>query len=339
MKTAKRMALFLFFCFSACSLAGCSSGKQSGEALLVQPPADRLEIYTSTPQELYEPLVREFEERTGIWAEVVTGGSMQLLDTLAGSGTAQADVLFGGGADTLQDYSDLFAPLNLPSDGTGTQDSSLWANFSVSPFVLIYTPKLVTERDAPTGWQSLPDAKWKGRIALASPHVSGASFTELAAAEQLFGENYLTALLANLDGKYLTSSDDIISAVADGTFSVGAASESSVLRAIAGGADIHYLYPADGTCAVADTVAVLKNAPHFESAQRFVSFLMEQDTQAYLADKLYQRSARASIKAEDLPSLESIRAVVYDVKLAGWHRQGILALWDSSFPAGTESAP
>lgn len=35
-------------------------------------------VYTSHKEEVYWPIIKEFEERTGIWVEVVSGGTNEL---------------------------------------------------------------------------------------------------------------------------------------------------------------------------------------------------------------------------------------------------------------------
>ena len=39
-------------------------------------------VYTSHKEEVWQPIVREFESRTGIWVDVVVGGSSELLERL-----------------------------------------------------------------------------------------------------------------------------------------------------------------------------------------------------------------------------------------------------------------
>ena len=42
----------------------------------------KLIVYTSHKEEVYGPIIREFEERTGIWVEVRDGGSTELLEAI-----------------------------------------------------------------------------------------------------------------------------------------------------------------------------------------------------------------------------------------------------------------
>ena len=67
----------------------------------------RLLIYTSHKEELWKPIVKEFEERTGIWVEVVSGGTNLLLEDIAEKkGEVDADLFFGGGVESLDAFSD-----------------------------------------------------------------------------------------------------------------------------------------------------------------------------------------------------------------------------------------
>lgn len=51
---------------------------------------ERLVVYTSHKEEVYQPIVEEFERRTGVWVQVVSGGTTELLERIAaGSGNAR----------------------------------------------------------------------------------------------------------------------------------------------------------------------------------------------------------------------------------------------------------
>ena len=72
--------LLLLLCPLLLLLGGC--GRNTGPDLARFAPAeeDRLVLYTSHKEELYGPIIREFEARTGIWVQVETGGTSALLE-------------------------------------------------------------------------------------------------------------------------------------------------------------------------------------------------------------------------------------------------------------------
>ena len=59
-------------------LSGCAA-TGSDVSDFAPDESERLVIYTSHKEEVYGPIVKEFQQRTGIWVEVLTGGSNELL--------------------------------------------------------------------------------------------------------------------------------------------------------------------------------------------------------------------------------------------------------------------
>ena len=59
---------------------------------------ERLVVYTSHKEEVYQPIVEEFERRTGVWVQVVSGGTTELLLVTLDGKTVRAEKL-GGTSD------------------------------------------------------------------------------------------------------------------------------------------------------------------------------------------------------------------------------------------------
>ena len=180
LKAVKMLSLVLAVIITA----GCGTGTAEQAALQYAPPEeDRLVVYTAHKEEVYWPIIKEFEERTGIWVEIVPGGTNELLTRLAQEKDApQADVMFGGGVDSLEAYADCFPPYFCRDwvllDYTMRSIDGLWTPFSALPVVLIYNTKLVSPGRL-TCWKDLFSPAWQGRIAFCDPSVSGSSFTGL----------------------------------------------------------------------------------------------------------------------------------------------------------------
>ena len=204
-----------------CLLTGCAGSQAPADASYMLPQEERLVIYTSHKEEVWWPIVKEFEERTGIWVDVVTGGSSQLLDQIRQEREApRADVMFGGGVESLESYSDCLEPYacsekaQIPERYRSEKD--LWTPFSSLPVVLIYNTKLVDPAWL-TSWSDLLSDRFQGKIAFADPSVSGSSFTSLVTFLDAMGqspEECLPQLAASLEDRQLDSSGDVLSAVA-----------------------------------------------------------------------------------------------------------------------------
>ena len=331
------VALLLFL------LAGCSG--KAEELDYAPEDGERLVLYTSHKKEVWWPIVKEFETRTGVWVEVVEGGTNELLERLDKEKDApQADVMFGGGVESLESYRDLFAPYTCAeADAILPQyraQDDIWTPFSSLPVVFVYNPKLVRAGEITT-WRDLLDPTWKGKIAFADPSVSGSSYTALVTmlcAVEGEADDILRAFAENLDGKQLESSGAVLSYVAGGQAVVGVTLEETASRHIAAGDELAMVYPADGTSCVPDGCAILNGAPHEENARVFVDFTVSRDVQQLIQEQFCRRSVRSDLEpAGELPSFGRIAQVDYDVSLASENRESVLMSW--AFYQETEETP
>lgn len=75
----------------------------------------RLVIYSSLPQVVSDLLVGEFEQRAGLWVQVETGETAELLDRLTEEGAdTPCDLFLGGGMEQVDARSELFAAYESP---------------------------------------------------------------------------------------------------------------------------------------------------------------------------------------------------------------------------------
>ena len=323
--------LFLSLLLSALVLAGCAA--PAGQSEYAPAEEERLLIYTSHKEEVYRPIIREFEERTGIWVEIVTGGTNELLDRIQQEKAApKADIMFGGGVETLSSHRELFQEARCPNcdavQEKFREPGAAWTPFSALPVVLIYNTKLVDPANL-TGWADLQRPEFAGKIAFADPSKSGSSFTALVTACYACGSEILETLPAQLEGRQLDSSGDVLSAVADGTYLVGITLEETAMQRIAAGDNLAIVYPKEGTSCVPDGTAVVLGAPHEENAVKFLDFTLSEAVQQLLGSRFYRRAVRAGVDApEALPPLEDIALVRYDAAWAAENRDDILARWN-----------
>lgn len=314
-------------------LSGCAQG--TDVSAFAPGEEERLVIYTSHKEEVYGPIIKEFQQRTGIWVEVVTGGSGELLERIAmeaEGGQPACDLMFGGGVESLAAYEDCFEPCTPEGvenlRGVGLSEEGLWTPFSSLPLLLIYNTRLVSEGEL-TGWADLLDPRWKGRIAFADPTVSGSSYT---AALTLFscieGDDWdiLAALVDNLDGGALPDSGDVVESVRSGSRYIGVTLEETALKQRS--PELGIVYPAEGTSAVPDGCALIKGAKHAENARAFLDFVLGRDVQELLVSDLHRRSVRTDVHApEDLPSEAELGIIDYDVHWAGALKEEFIRRW------------
>lgn len=325
-----RMGAMIPVFFLILSICGCKGQKAQEEYVLLED--QKLVIYTAHKKEIYEPIIKEFEERSGIWVQVVSGGTNQILDQIATeNGENSGDVMFGGGVDSLEAYSMYFQPYRCSRydelDHTYVSPNDSYTVFSKLPIVFIYNNKLVISAGTPRSWEELLNSRWQGKIAFADPAQSGSSYTELLTMTQILSKEFdedeiLQAFAKNLAGNISAGSATVVDEVIQGERLVGITYEEIALRRIAMGADIGMVYPAEGTSAVPDGCAIIKNAPHEANAELFLEFIVSEDVQHLLEDQLYRRSVR-----KDMGRRDEMLEIAYDLQYSGVHRDEILERW------------
>lgn len=344
MKRSICLALLAGAMAAGALLAGCAAPPEPA-APAAPAPEERLVLYTSHKEEVWWPIVKEFEERTGIWVDVVEGGTNELLERIRQeSGDPRADVMFGGGVESLEACRDCFEPYLC----AGAEElmpqyrcaDGLWTPFSSLPVVLIYNTKLVSDGRLDR-WSDLLDGEFRGRIAFADPEVSGSSFTGLVTLLYALGEPWeesLQRFAQELAGRQLEGSGEVLSRVAGGTDWVGVTLEETALKRMAAGDDVALVYPADGTSCVPDGSALVKGAPHGDNAREFLDFTVSQDVQRLLTEQFYRRPVLSGLSAPMRTDLEQVPMVDYDISWAREHREGILMSW-AFYLGGEEETP
>ena len=345
MKSAGMKGLLCLALAWSLTLTGCASDKNTHAVSDFAPPeSQRLVVYTSHKEEVYQPIIEEFEARTGIWVELVTGGTNELLEQLVEEKeNPAADVMFGGGVDSLEAYGDCFTPYFCQDwsqlEPSLRSDSGLWTPFSALPVVLIYNTKLVSQGRL-TSWRGLFSPAWQGRIAFCDPSISGSSFTGLVTLISAMGGNQDETLMefaVSLDGRQLGSSGEVLTSVASGTDLVGITLEETALKRVAAGEDIALVYPEDGTSCVPDGCAIVQNARHPENAQLFLDFIAGEDVQRRMETEFSRRPVRSLPQADTaLLPLSEIPLLEYDISWASEHHNGILMSWAFYFGGGEQ---
>lgn len=323
------------FCALLLLLSACSAQSDTQTGAFAPDEAHRLTVYTSHKEGVYGPIVKEFEERTGIWVQVVTGGTNELLERIAAEAeNPVCDVMFGGGVESLMSYAGCFEPYTCSTADflkPGLRpEGDLWTPFSSLPVVLIYNTKLVSPGEV-TGWADLLDPVWQGKIAFTDPTVSGSSYTAaITMLSALPGDNWELAarFAANLNGIVLQDSGDVVSVVSVGSRYIGVTLEETALKRQAQGANIAIVYPEEGTSNLPDGAALIAHAPHRENAQAFLEFTQSEDVQSLVVNDFARRSVRADVADRDtLPPESELRIIDYDVAWASEIKEEFLRRW------------
>ncbi|MDE7330648.1 MAG: ABC transporter substrate-binding protein [Lachnospiraceae bacterium] len=357
----KLLAMLLITGISAASLAGCGktgTSKDAGSDSQAQnetsveeqatasdnqedAPAgsDELVLYSPAPEGLLNMIIQEFQDETGIKVELVQAGSGELLTRIQSeSANPLADVMFGGGAESMEAYKEYLEAYESPEAANVNAEyrssENLWTGVFVSPTVIMYNKNLVPEEDVPAGWAAFADEKWKGKLAFADPTSSGSAYTTLSILLASMdngdgGWDYIRSYVNALDGNILSSSSAPHKGVSDGEYYMCITPEESVLQYIEAGAEnIGIVYPEEGTGAVPSAVGIVKNGPNTENAKLFVDFVLSREVQGKIPEYLY-RHVRSDIEASgDFKPLNDILMENYDFLAASENKETNIKQWN-----------
>ena len=312
---------------------GCG---QSEEAVYQIPEDKKLIVYTAHKEEVYAPIIKEFEERTGIFVELKAGDTIALFEELQEDPPGTFDVMFGGGIENFEECRDYLQPYQVEEaeqiEEDYRVDGDAYTPFSVLPIVFVYNSKLVYPVAAPRTWAELQTDRWKGKIAFADPNKSGSSFTALCTMLQVVDADEQT-ILSNfndaLNGNISSSSGAVLDEVNTGTRLVGITNEGMARQRILEGEDLVMIYPADGTSAIPDATAIIKGTRHLENAQLFLDFTVSRDAQRLVEESFLRRTVRNDMPEETTSQDNRLKAIDYEVSWAASEKEAILESWDT----------
>lgn len=310
-----------------------------------QAATNELVIYSPHPVEMTDYIVREFRQRTGIKVQVITGGTGALIAKLRDpTNNQKADLFWGGGIESLETVKDQFQKYTSSEDkaivGAYASSDRLWSPFSVLPVVIIYNTKLVSGNLVPTTWASLLDPYFRNHLIMADPSTSGSGFTILVTMLRTMAEPgtsdeegwpFVKRLITQLGSAGIVpGSTTVYNSVSEGEFFAGLTFENSALSLKKAGKDIDFRYPAEGTSAVPDGIALLRKAPHPNEAKRFIDFVLGRDVQSLLMTKWFRRSVRNDVPTYT-PSLAKLSVIDYPIADSAARRAQILSRWAQEY--------
>ena len=118
----------------------------------------------------------------------------------------------------------------------------------------------------------------------------------------------------------LNRSSLVFQGVGNGEYPLGISLEYAGPMWAAGGAPVKVIYPADGTVAAMEGVAIIKGGPNPAEAKAFVDFVNRKDVREMILKATYRRPTRTDLDLATLPGnmppLASLKMLNYDE--AGW---------------------
>lgn len=280
-----------------------------------QPGRPEVVLYCSVDQALAEPIVAEFEKQSGITVLArydteasKTVGLVQRIRAEAAAPTA--DVFWSNEIfHTIRLAREgLLAPYHSEAaDGwptTFADPNGYWYGFALRGRVIGYNTNRVSAEEAPKSLEDVLDAKWKGRLVMASP-AFGTTGGDVASWFAHYGPARAREILRQLkdnDVRIVSGNSTAVRMVATGqadlcftdTDDIHAGQRNDWPVAM------HFLDQGGvGVLAIPNTAARIKGSPHPEAADVLMRFLLGEELERRLVrSDSHNSPIRASIARE-----------------------------------------
>lgn len=314
------LVLLLVVAASACGRP--ESTGNSGERIVT--------IYVSTDRVFSEPVLREYERRSGVKVNAVydteetksTGLANRLI---AESARPQADVFWSNEpVRTLVLKSrGILAPYRSPGaegiPGALVDPGAYWTGFSARIRVIAYNTTLVKADEAPRSVFDLADPKWRGQVAIADPRFGSTSF-HVAALYAMAGDDKMDDFFRRLkaNGVRVVDGNSVVrDLVARGEVKVGLTDTDDVNVAIEDGQPIAMVLPdADGlgVPVMPNMVSFIANAPHPDEGRKLIDYLLSADVERQLAQsEAVQIPLHGGIQGpKNIPAIDTFKPMTLD---------------------------
>lgn len=327
---AAAIAVFAAAGLMGIALAGCRSA--DGMAAPKQETDEALVVYCPHPLPFINPIVSEFEARTGIRVQVETGGTGELLARIEKNEEPRCDIFWGGSYSSSGEKAELFEHYvseneELVQAEFRNEEGNI-TRFTDVPSVLMVNTNLIG--DIPVeGYEDLLNPALKGKIAMGDPEKSSSSYEHLINMLYAMGEGdpeagwaYVEAFCRNLDGNLLGGSTAVYRGVGEGRYVVGLTFEEGGAHYVADGEPVRLVYMEEGVVSTPDVVRIRAGTSHQAEAREFVDFVTGKDCQEMICAKLDRRSVRVDVEPpEYLPDKAAIPIIYAEAEVVREKKQ------------------
>ncbi len=255
-------------------------------------------VYVSEDQVFSEPILRDFENETGIKVKAVydteeakSTGAMNRL--IAEKNNPQADVYWANEpirAEVLKQkgITDSYVSLNAMDIPAVFKDpDGYWTGFSARARVLIVNKAV---EDKPDTIMAYTDPRWKGKSVITNP-LFGTTTAEIAALFTIWGDERAGQFMASLKRNSVavsTNNGESADFVAAGQYAFSLVDSDDVVNRMRQGKSVTMVYPdqgedGPGCFIVPNAVVLIKGSRHPKEARRLIDYLLSRETEKKLA--------------------------------------------------------
>lgn len=312
----------------------------SGLSCEDRPSPPKVVVYCSVDQAVAEPLLADFEKRTGIVVlaryDTEASKTVGLVQRIrAEAGSPAADVFWSSEVfhtirlareGLLTPYRGEgilpWHPAPRPTSGSQGRDAlatqgqdglatladpnGFWCGFALRARVIGYNTNKVSSQEAPKSLEDVLDVKWKGRLVMASP-AFGTTGGDVASWFAHYGPERARAILQQLRDngvRIVSDNSTAVRMIATGQADICFTDTDDVHAGRRNGWPVAMNFldqNGEGVLAIPNTAALIKGGPHPEAAKKLVEFLLSEELERSLAASDSHNAPTHASVARDYP--------------------------------------
>jgi len=293
-------------------------------------------LYTSVPTAIIEELRQDFEaQNPGMYLQIFRKGTSAVVEKIneeIAVGQVQADVIWVANFAVGEELKEKGVLLPYaPPEATEIPDilkdeDGYYCAGRLLIMVVAYNTDTVTA--IPTGYKSLLDKKYHGRIGHDTPETSGSLqyFVGTLLQDADFGEEFFIALADN--SPQIQTSTKTTRRIADGELDMGITIDNTVRTLLKENpsAPIDYIYPEAGVVMVPSPIAIFKDSQNIEVAKVFVQYILSKSGQTLLRELGGYVPVRLDVSPpERITTITELRVIPSDKNWITEHRDDIVS--------------
>lgn len=296
-------------------------------------------VYSIWPEAYAAPIFDQFTKETGIQVKWIRQSSGQILaKVIAEKANPQADVMFGGPAEThvAAVQAGVLEPYTSPSaagiPATAKDPQGMWLGMARDPLVFMTNTNFLRQHGLkpPSSWADLLTPAYKGQIQFASPQTSGTGVARVATLVLLMGEDkafgYMKALDKNV-AVYTEHGAGGAIPIATGQAATGTYFIVDALDIQDKGYPVVITFPQEGTSDTVEAIALIKGAKHPDQAKRLIDWAVSDKMQSLYATlriNFLPTSTRVEVPASVKLTLKRAKFINYDLQWVGQNRKRLV---------------
>ena len=343
--TWKKAAALAAMAAMTLTFAGCGGDKKEGEKKAPAGNAKELTMYMGVVEQAAKVVASEFEKDTGIKVKFVRMSGGETLSRIrAEKNNPQASIWYGGSADSFimakkEGLLDAYKSPNAEKIKADFKDADgFWTGIYQGYLGFILDKRWFEEHKAqpPKSWDDLLKPEFKGQIVMGNPGSASTGYVVVSATVQRLGEEKGLDYLAKLDKQvkqYTKAGAAPARSAALGECAIGITYLHNGIRLMKeGNTNVQLSMPEDGTCFELGAVAMLKNAPQKEAAQKFIDWCLTKKAQELgQKNNSYQFLPNPEANPpKEAMAFKDAKLLKYDFQWSGDNRGRLLEAWNKA---------